>query len=71
MNRRFLGRIAVSLAAVLSLGLGLALPTYAADEAPDAADADRNRGGYGEAIAGAHADVERPLGDLDTEIRAN
>ena len=36
MNRRFLGRIAVSLAAVLSLGLGLAWPAYAADEAPDA-----------------------------------
>ena len=33
MNRRFLGRMAVSLAAVLSLGL--ALPACAADEAPD------------------------------------
>lgn len=34
MNRRFLGRLAASLATVLALGLGL--PAQAADEAPDA-----------------------------------
>ena len=35
MNRRFLGRLAATLAAALALGMGTALPAHAADEAPD------------------------------------
>ena len=35
MNRRFLGRLAATLAAALALGMGTVLPAHAADEAPD------------------------------------
>ena len=33
MNRRFLGRLAATLAAALALGMGTVLPAHAADEA--------------------------------------
>lgn len=36
IKRRFLNRMAISLATVFSLGYGLTVPAYAADEAPDA-----------------------------------
>ena len=35
MNRRFLGRLAATLATALALGMGTALSAHAADEAPD------------------------------------
>lgn len=62
MNRRFLGRMAVSLAAVLSLGL--ALPACAADEAPDMLV----RRLSSEALEALRADKAIKAGDTDKII---
>ncbi|MBY0455072.1 MAG: ABC transporter substrate-binding protein [Burkholderiaceae bacterium] len=62
MNRRFLGRMAVSLAAVLSLGL--ALPACAADEAPDVLV----RRLSSEALEALRADKAIKAGDTDKII---
>ena len=62
MNRRFLGRVAASLATVLALGM--AVPAHAADEAPDGLVQRLSN----EVLESLRADKSIKAGDIDKII---